>query len=164
MAPFFFLSMASFIANNTKLSDWLLELFQPTRLWLNELPCDSKWIIPSERAMKTESETGVKSVTPFCWGLSLGKTNSACSWYFCATSKRHFLASYEVNMPLWHGTESKQTKQWKGHILVVDTFVPHQKGGKNFKAVLLKMAFACMWYFWKFPNELGKTTWNRCNP
>ena len=57
-------------------------------------------------------------------------------------------------MPLWHGTESKQTKQWKGHILVVDTFVPHQKGGKNFKAVLLKMAFACMWYFWKFPNEL----------
>ena len=31
--------------------------------------------------------------------------------------------------------------------------MPHQKGSKNFKVVLLKMAFACMWYFWKFPNE-----------
>ena len=27
---------------------------------------------------------------------------------------------------------------------------------KNFKAVLLKMAFACMDYIWKFPHELWK--------
>ena len=33
-------------------------------------------MVPSERAMKTESETGVKSDTPFCGGLSLRKTNS----------------------------------------------------------------------------------------
>ena len=33
-------------------------------------------------------------------------------------------------MPLWHGTESKQGK---GHFPVVDTFVPHQKGGKTLK-------------------------------
>ena len=32
--------------------------------------------VPSERAMKTEAETGAKSGIPFCRGLSLGKTNS----------------------------------------------------------------------------------------
>ena len=30
MDPFFFLSMAALRATNTKLSDWLLESFQPT--------------------------------------------------------------------------------------------------------------------------------------
>ena len=61
---------------NTKLSDWLSELFQPIRLWLSELPYRAKWVVPSERALKTKSETGVKSFTPFCWGSSLWKTNS----------------------------------------------------------------------------------------
>ena len=32
--------------------------------------------VPSERAMKTESETGVKSDTPFCSRLPIEKTNS----------------------------------------------------------------------------------------
>ena len=73
---FFFLSMAALRATNTKLSDWLLELFQPIRLWLSELPYRAKWMVPSERALKIKSETGVKSFTPFCWGSSLWKTNS----------------------------------------------------------------------------------------
>ena len=33
-------------------------------------------MVPLERALKTESETGVKSFTPFCWGSYLRKTNS----------------------------------------------------------------------------------------
>jgi len=64
--PFFFLSMAALRTTNTKLSDWLLELFQPIRLWLSELPYRAKWMVPSERALKTKSETGVESFTPFC--------------------------------------------------------------------------------------------------
>ena len=32
LTPFFFLSMAVLRATNTKLSNWLLELFQPVRL------------------------------------------------------------------------------------------------------------------------------------
>ena len=76
MVPFFFLSMAALRTTNTKLSDWLLELFQPIRLWLSELPYRAKWMVPSERALKTKLETGVKSFTPFCWGSSLWKTNS----------------------------------------------------------------------------------------
>ena len=70
MVPFFFLSMAALRTTNTKLSDWLLELFQPIRLWLSELPYRAKWMVPSERALKTKSETGVKSFTPFCRGSS----------------------------------------------------------------------------------------------
>ena len=31
-------------------------------------------MVPSERAINTESETGVKSNIPFCCGFSLGKT------------------------------------------------------------------------------------------
>ena len=73
MVPFFFLSMAALRTTNTKLSDWLLELFQPIRLWLSELPYRARWMVPSERALKTEPETCVK---PFCWGSSLRKTNS----------------------------------------------------------------------------------------
>ena len=76
MVPLFFLSMAALRTTNTKLSDWLLELFQPIRLWLSELPYRAKWMVPSERALKTKSETGVESFTPFCWGSSLRKTNS----------------------------------------------------------------------------------------
>ena len=76
MVPFFFLSMAALRTTNTKLSDWLLELFQPIRLWLSELPYRAKWMVPSERALKTKSETGVESFTPFCWGSSFRKTNS----------------------------------------------------------------------------------------
>ena len=52
MVPFFFLSMAALRTTNTKLSDWLLELFQPIRLWLSELPYRAKWMVPSERALK----------------------------------------------------------------------------------------------------------------
>ena len=33
--------------------------------------------VPSERAIKIESETGVKSDTPFCLRLPIEKTNSA---------------------------------------------------------------------------------------
>ena len=33
-------------------------------------------MVPSERALKTKSKTGVKSFTPFCLGSSLRKTNS----------------------------------------------------------------------------------------
>ena len=62
VVPFFFLSMAALRTTNTKLSDWLLELFQPIRLWLSELPYRVKWMVPSERALKSESETGVKIV------------------------------------------------------------------------------------------------------
>ena len=86
MVPFFFLSMAALRTTNTKLSDWLLELFQPIRLWLSELPYRAKWMVPSERALKTKSETGVKSFTPFCWGSSLRKTNSE----FWSTSTVNF--------------------------------------------------------------------------
>ena len=66
MVPFFFLSMAALRTTNTKLPDWLLELIQPIRLWLSELPYRARCIVPSERALKTKSETGVKSYTPFC--------------------------------------------------------------------------------------------------
>ena len=34
-------------------------------------------MVPSERALKTKSKTGVKSFTPFCLGSALRKTNSA---------------------------------------------------------------------------------------
>ena len=39
-------------------------------------------MVPYERAIKTGSETGVKSDKPFCQGLSLGKTNSENEWCF----------------------------------------------------------------------------------
>ena len=73
MVPFFFLSMAALRTTDTKLSVWL---FQPIRLWLRELPYRAKGMVPSERAMKTESETGVKSDTPFFSRLPIEKTNS----------------------------------------------------------------------------------------
>ena len=52
MVSFFFLSMAAFRTTNTELSDWLLALFQPIRLWFSELPYRAKWMVPSERALK----------------------------------------------------------------------------------------------------------------
>ena len=39
--------------------------------WIKE----NKRIVPYDRVMKTESETGVKSDKPFCWGFSVGKMN-----------------------------------------------------------------------------------------
>ena len=45
-----FLSMEALRATNT---DWLLELSQPIRLWLRGLPCGAKWMVQSEKAMKT---------------------------------------------------------------------------------------------------------------
>ena len=44
--------------------------------WFLKLPWREKRKVPSERAMKTESETGVKSDTPFCSRLPIEKTNS----------------------------------------------------------------------------------------
>ena len=41
-----------------------------------KLPWREKRKVPPERAMKTESETGVKSDTPFCLQLPIKKTNS----------------------------------------------------------------------------------------
>ena len=90
VVPFFFLSMAALRTTTIKLSDWLLELFQPIRLWLSELPWRAKWMVPSERALKTKSETGVKSFTPFYWGSSLRKTNSGYSIFFIGPGWRSF--------------------------------------------------------------------------
>ena len=47
--------------------------------WFLKLPWREKRKVPSERAMKIESETGVKSDTPFCLRLPIEKTNS--DWY-----------------------------------------------------------------------------------
>ena len=44
--------------------------------WLLKLPWREKRKVPSERAMKIESETDVKSDTPFCLRLPIEKTNS----------------------------------------------------------------------------------------
>ena len=44
--------------------------------WFLKLPWREKRKVPSERAMKIESETGVKSDTPFCLRLPIEKTNS----------------------------------------------------------------------------------------
>ena len=44
--------------------------------WFLKLPWREKRKVPSERAMKIESETGVKSDTPFCLQLPVEKTNS----------------------------------------------------------------------------------------
>ena len=46
--------------------------------WFLKLPWREKRKVPSERAMKIESETGVKSDTPFCLRLPIEKTNSVC--------------------------------------------------------------------------------------
>ena len=52
--PFFFPSMATLRAINTKLFDWLLELFQPIKLYLNKLPSyRAKWMVPSKGVLKT---------------------------------------------------------------------------------------------------------------
>ena len=45
--------------------------------WFLKLPWREKRKVPSERAMNIESETGVKSDTPFCLRLPIEKTNSA---------------------------------------------------------------------------------------
>ena len=44
--------------------------------WFLKLPWREKRKVPSQRAIKTESETGVKSDTPFCSRLPVEKTNS----------------------------------------------------------------------------------------
>ena len=45
--------------------------------WFLKLPWREKRKVPPERGMKPESETGVKSDTPFCSRLPIKKTNSA---------------------------------------------------------------------------------------
>ena len=46
-------------------------------------------------------------------------------------------------------TESKHRKGLKGLYLALDSFVPYLQRGKNFGAVSLEIAFACMWDFSK---------------
>ena len=76
MVPFILLCM---VAHST--ITWLVEsipLANQRALcwWFLKLPWREKRKVPSERAMKTKSETSVKSDTPFCSRLPIEKTNS----------------------------------------------------------------------------------------
>ena len=78
MVPFILLCM---VAHST--ITWLVESIPTANQralfwWLLKLPWREKRKVPSERAIKTERETGVKSDTPFCSQLPIKKTNSAC--------------------------------------------------------------------------------------
>ena len=53
-------------------------------------------MVASERAMKTESETGVKSDTPFCSQLPIEKTNSECT--VCLDESRSWFFSIQVQL------------------------------------------------------------------
>ena len=65
-------------SNNCLFQRFLLavEDFQPIRKWLKKLPWRAKPKLPCERALKTVSETGVKSDLAFCLGSLNEKTNS----------------------------------------------------------------------------------------
>ena len=65
-------------SNNRLFQRFLLavEDFQPIRKWLKKLPWRAKPRLPCERALKTVSETGVKSDLAFCLGSLYEKTNS----------------------------------------------------------------------------------------
>ena len=54
----------------------------------------------------------------------------------------------------WQRIQNKQNNE-KGIFLLLILLSHIKREAKTLKAVLLKMAFACMWYFWKFPNEIG---------
>ena len=43
-----------------------VEEFQPTRKWFLKLTLRTKWIMPSERTLKTVPENGVGSCVHFC--------------------------------------------------------------------------------------------------
>ena len=46
-----------------------VEEFQPMRKWSLELTLQTKWITPSERALETVPENGVRSCVHFCLRL-----------------------------------------------------------------------------------------------
>ena len=76
MVPFILLCMVAHLTIT-----WLVETIPTANQralcwWFLKLPWREKRKVPSERAMKIESETGVKSDTPFCLRLPIEKTNS----------------------------------------------------------------------------------------
>ena len=76
MVPFILLCMVAHLTIT-----WLVETIPTANQralcwWFLKLPWREKRKVPSERAMKIESETGVKSDTPFCSRLPIKKTNS----------------------------------------------------------------------------------------
>ena len=90
MVPFILLCMVAHLTIT-----WLVETIPTANQralcwWFLKLPWREKRKVPSERAMKIESETGVKSDTPFCLRLPIEKTNSE------ATGNRRPLLIY------WH--------------------------------------------------------------
>ena len=50
--------------------------------------------------------------------------------------------------------QNKQNNE-KGIFLFLILLCHIKREARNFKAVLLKMAFACMGYFWKFPHDMS---------
>ena len=79
MVPFILLCMVAHLTIT-----WLVETIPTANQralcwWFLKLPWREKRKVPSERAMKIESETGVKSDTPFCLRLPIEKTNSGVS-------------------------------------------------------------------------------------
>ena len=82
MVPFILLCMVAHLTIT-----WLVETIPTANQralcwWFLKLPWREKRKVPSERAMKIESETGVKSDTPFCSWLPIKITNSACYYHF----------------------------------------------------------------------------------
>ena len=76
MVPFILLGMVAYLTIT-----WLVETISTANQralcwWFLKLPWREKIKVPSERAMKTESETGVKSDTPFCSRPPIEKTKS----------------------------------------------------------------------------------------
>ena len=76
MVPFILLCMVAHLTIT-----WLVETIPTANQralcwWFLKLPWREKRKVPSERAIKIESETGVKSDTPFCSQLPIEKTNS----------------------------------------------------------------------------------------
>ena len=78
--------------------------------------------------------------------------------------KGHFLA-LDISVPHQKGTflllirclfDMVQNKKKQGKRLL-HFLCAISKGKNTFKDVLFKMAFECMWYFCKFPNELSST-------
>ena len=79
MVPFILLCMVAHLTIT-----WLVETIPTANQralcwWFLKLPWREKRKVTSERAMKIESETGVKSDTPFCLRLPIEKTNSVWS-------------------------------------------------------------------------------------
>ena len=59
-----------------------VEEFPPIRKGLKELPWRARPRVPCARALKTVSETGVKSDPAFCLGPTIEKTNSVAIAFF----------------------------------------------------------------------------------